>query len=285
MSSRISPARGPSPCGNARLPDDCGLRRGYLPRGPAGATVVSGTSFAAPQVSGAVALLAGMFPGATPDAIVDALVRGARDVGAPGATRYRRRHLNVAQAAALLAGADHAGPHVSMARAGRRTPRIRGSSSRVAHRSAAAARATAWPRPSSRSAACRRRPHGLSATPPDATSELGGLLGPSEVQRLSDGRHELWVRARDAAGTGARCARSSFPSIAWLRAAGLGIAQRTGVAASCTSTIPARELRSCATAWRSVGAIGAWHAVKPAARASPEAAGAAGQRAILRVRA
>ena len=79
--------RGPSPCGSAAtFPTIAAYGEEISLAGPAGATVVSGTSFAAPQVSGAVALLAAMFPGATPDALVDALVRGARDVGTPGAT-------------------------------------------------------------------------------------------------------------------------------------------------------------------------------------------------------
>ncbi|WP_082463490.1 S8 family peptidase [Sphingomonas sp. Leaf34] len=44
----------------------------------------SGTSFAAPQISGAVALLAQAFPNLTGAQIVDILFRSARDVGAPG---------------------------------------------------------------------------------------------------------------------------------------------------------------------------------------------------------
>ena len=49
-----------------RLPDARGLRRGDPDRGPGGSAVVSGTSFAAPQVTGAVALLAGDVPGRDP---------------------------------------------------------------------------------------------------------------------------------------------------------------------------------------------------------------------------
>ncbi|MGC5795608.1 S8 family peptidase [Sphingomonas sp. NFX23] len=44
----------------------------------------SGTSFAAPQISGAVALLAQAFPNLTGAQIVDILFRSARDAGAPG---------------------------------------------------------------------------------------------------------------------------------------------------------------------------------------------------------
>ena len=97
------------------LPTIAAYGDGIAVGGPGGETVVQGTSFAAPQVTGAVALLTAMYPGATPEAIIDALVRGARDVGAPGAdTDTGAGILNVAQAAALLAGADHAGPRVSL---------------------------------------------------------------------------------------------------------------------------------------------------------------------------
>ncbi|TRD11879.1 peptidase S8 [Erythrobacter insulae] len=47
-------------------------------------TVFSGTSFAAPQVSGAVALLAQAFPNLTAQQIVEILLNTARDAGAPG---------------------------------------------------------------------------------------------------------------------------------------------------------------------------------------------------------
>ena len=93
--------RGPSPCGNAVYPTLAAYGEGIPIESPGGSAVVSGTSFAAPQVTGAVALLAGMFPGATPDAIVDALVRGARDVGTPGSdTDTGAGILDVAKAAA-----------------------------------------------------------------------------------------------------------------------------------------------------------------------------------------
>ena len=107
--------RGPSTCSSAIFPTIAAYGDGIAVGGPGGETVVQGTSFAAPQVTGAVALLTAMYPGATPEAIIDALVRGARDVGAPGAdTDTGAGILNVAQAAALLAGADHAGPRVNL---------------------------------------------------------------------------------------------------------------------------------------------------------------------------
>ncbi len=48
------------------------------------AALWSGTSFAAPQISGAVALLAQAFPNLTGAQIVDVLFKSARDAGAPG---------------------------------------------------------------------------------------------------------------------------------------------------------------------------------------------------------
>jgi hypothetical protein len=44
-------------------------------------------------------------------------------------------------------------------------------------------------------------PFALTATPFDVTdSKLTGLIVPRQVRRLEDGRHSLFVRARDAAG-------------------------------------------------------------------------------------
>ena len=164
--------RGPSSCTNAIFPTIAAYGEGIAIEGPAGTTVVSGTSFAAPQVTGAVALLTAMFPGATPDAIVDALVRGARDVGTPGIDADTGAGvLNVPQAAALLTGADHAGPRAEPRRAlveGSRSSSA--SCSRAARRSVAAVRArpSLPPRSSRRTASRSRRSHShrRRSTPP-----------------------------------------------------------------------------------------------------------------------
>jgi hypothetical protein len=59
----------------------------------------SGTSFAAPQISGAVALLAQAFPNLTGAQIVDLLLRTARDAGAAGAdTTYGQGVLDLTRA-------------------------------------------------------------------------------------------------------------------------------------------------------------------------------------------
>ncbi|MET0180289.1 MAG: S8 family peptidase, partial [Novosphingobium sp.] len=62
-------------------------------------TVVSGTSFSAPQITGAVALLAQAFPNLSGRQIVDLLLRSARDAGAPGTDAvYGRGILDIANA-------------------------------------------------------------------------------------------------------------------------------------------------------------------------------------------
>ena len=62
-------------------------------------TVVSGTSFSTPQIVGAVALLAQAFPNLTGQAIVDLLLRTARDGGAAGTDAiYGRGILDIANA-------------------------------------------------------------------------------------------------------------------------------------------------------------------------------------------
>ena len=77
-------------------------------------TVFSGTSFAAPQVSGAVALLAQAFPTLTGAQIVEILLDTARDAGASGTDRtYGRGILDIAAALApagttRVAGSDTA---------------------------------------------------------------------------------------------------------------------------------------------------------------------------------
>lgn len=61
--------------------------------------VFSGTSFAAPQIAGAAALLIQAFPNLTATQVVDLLLRTARDAGAPGTdATYGRGLLDVAAA-------------------------------------------------------------------------------------------------------------------------------------------------------------------------------------------
>ena len=68
-----------------------------------GYTVVSGTSFSAPLIAGAAALLKERFPALTPTQIVDILLVSATDLGAPGTDPiYGRGLMNLAAAALPL---------------------------------------------------------------------------------------------------------------------------------------------------------------------------------------
>ena len=79
-------------------------------------TVVSGTSFSAPQIAGAAALLAQAFPNLTGQQIVDLLLRTGRDAGAVGTDAvYGRGILDIAaafqpQGTTSLAGTNTAVP-------------------------------------------------------------------------------------------------------------------------------------------------------------------------------
>ena len=257
--------------------------------GPGGEAVVQGTSFAAPQVTGAVALLTGDVPGRDAEAIIDALVRGARDVGAPGAdTDTGAGILNVAQAAALLAGADHAGPrvnlkarwskdadHPGLVLSGRAHERGGGTSDGV-KASAFIARhgipASTFP---------------LSATPLDPTfAALTGTVTPRQVRRLVDGRHTLFVRARDAAGNWGPVRAIVIPidrAAPAVRVSGA----RTGDVVD--AVLHVREHGSGLVSLRYrvevAGHPGRWRRLDPAERAEVTLHAKQGRRAILRVRA
>lgn len=75
----------------------------------------TGTSFAAPHISGAIALLAQAFPNLTSKQIVDLLLATARDVGAPGAdARYGMGVLDIAAAFAPTGTLSLAGTQVAV---------------------------------------------------------------------------------------------------------------------------------------------------------------------------
>ncbi|OJY65965.1 MAG: hypothetical protein BGP16_06040 [Sphingobium sp. 66-54] len=83
------------------------------------AFLFSGTSFSAPQVAGAAALLAQAFPNLTSRQIVELLLSSARDVGAPGAdARYGVGILDVAAAFAPRGTLTLAGTAATPALAG-----------------------------------------------------------------------------------------------------------------------------------------------------------------------
>lgn len=76
----------------------------------------SGTSFSAPQIAGAAALLAQAFPNLTSQQIVELLLTSARDVGAPGADgRYGVGILDVAAAFAPRGTLSLAGSTTTLA--------------------------------------------------------------------------------------------------------------------------------------------------------------------------
>jgi subtilisin family serine protease len=281
--------RGPSPCGNAVFPTLAAYGEGIVLDGPGGSATVSGTSFAAPQVTGAVALLAGMFPGATPDAIIDALVRGARDVGAPGADSDTGAGiLDVVRAANLLAGADHAGPrvtvnarwshdsaHPGVVLSGRVHERGGGTSAGVSAIAFVAIRGVPI------------APFALTATPLEATeSSLAGFLVPRQVHRAQDGRHGLFVRARDAAGNWGPVRRIELPIDRLppgVRASGV----RRGALVHTTVLVHERDSGLATLRYRlEIGGRPArWHSIEPSSRVQLTLRVARGPRTILRVRA
>jgi subtilisin family serine protease len=281
--------RGPSPCGNAVYPTLAAYGEGISIEGPGGSALVSGTSFAAPEVTGAVALLAGMFPGASPDAIVDALVRGARDVGTPGSdTDTGAGILDVAKAAALLTGADHAGPrvtinarwsrdsaHPGLVVFGRAHERGGGTSAGVAAVAFIGLRGVPV------------APIALTATPIDGTdSKLAGLIVPRQVRRLEDGRHSLFVRARDASGNWGPVRSVVLPidrEPPSVRASGV----RHGDLVAATLLVRERGSGLALLRYRVEvgGTPGRWHTLEPVAQAHLTLHVTHGHHAILRVRA
>ena len=77
------------------------------------AFLFSGSSYAAPQVSGAIALLAQAYPNLTAEQLVDLLLRSADDAGAPGIDPvYGRGILNIGRAFAPAGGTSLAGTSV-----------------------------------------------------------------------------------------------------------------------------------------------------------------------------
>jgi subtilisin family serine protease len=288
----VSPfsGRGPSPCGGALYPTLAAYGEGIPINTPTGVSVVSGTSFAAPQVSGAIALLDGMFPGVTPDAVVDALIRGARDVGPPGADPDTGAGvLDVPQAAALLAGSDHEGPRVSVTSgwsrdvahpglliSGRAQERGGGTSSGI-HAEAFVSLRGVPTGPFSALTASPRDQH-------DAT--LAGLIAPHVVRRALDGRHSLYVRARDAAGNWGPVREVVIPfdrDAPTVRARGVRHGNR--IALQLLVHDGGSGLLSLRYRVDLGGRDGRWRALTPAAQTALNLRAPRGRRIVLRVRA
>jgi hypothetical protein len=281
--------RGPSSCNAGIYPTLSAYGEAIAIAGPSGAAIVSGTSFAAPQVTGAVALLSAMYPGATPDAIIDALVRGARDVGAPGPDQDTGAGiLNVAQSAALLAGADHSGPRVDMSAqwskdaahpglvlSGRAQERGGGTSDGIT--------ASAFISPDG----VPGTPIPLTATPSDASSaQLAGAVTRRQVRLLIDGRHALYARARDASGNWGPARQVVLPID---RAAPTVHASGARHGDVIPTVLRIRERGSGLVTLRYrleiAGRPGRWHAVAPGAVVKVVLHARRGSRAVLRVKA
>jgi subtilase family serine protease len=76
--------RGPSPCDSSIKPDISAPGDGIVSAYLWGYAIMSGTSMAAPHVTGAVALLRSIDPSLTVDQLESALTLGAKDLAAPG---------------------------------------------------------------------------------------------------------------------------------------------------------------------------------------------------------
>ncbi len=76
--------QGPSPCDNSIKPDISAPGDGIFSAVPFGYEILSGTSMAAPHVTGSVALLRSINPSLTVDQLESALALGAKDLAEPG---------------------------------------------------------------------------------------------------------------------------------------------------------------------------------------------------------
>jgi hypothetical protein len=130
-------------------------------------------------------------------------------------------------------------------------------------------------------------PFALTVTPRAATSAaLAGRIAPRDVRRLYDGRHNLFVRARDAAGNWGPVRQVVLPvdrSAPTIRVSG---ARRDD---TISAVLHVRERGSGLVLLRyrlEVGRrVGRWHVLTPAAQSRVTLHAKAGVRAILRVRA
>jgi serine protease AprX len=76
--------RGPSPCDNSIKPDVSAPGDGILSAIPFGYEILSGTSMAAPHITGSVAVLRSINPALTVDQLESILTSGAKDLAEPG---------------------------------------------------------------------------------------------------------------------------------------------------------------------------------------------------------
>jgi hypothetical protein len=128
-------------------------------------------------------------------------------------------------------------------------------------------------------------PFALSATPRDVSAAtLAGLIAPRLVRRLVDGRHSLFVRARDAVGNWGPVRSVVLPvdrTAPAVRASGL----RHGDSVTAQLHVAERGSGLLTLRYRVElgGRGGRWHALRPAAQVRVTLHARRGRRAILRV--
>jgi subtilase family serine protease len=101
-------SRGPSPCDGSIKPEMSAPGVGILSSCPWGYATLSGTSMAAPHITGAVAVLRSINPALTVDQLESILTSGAKDLGIPGLdNNYGAGRLNLSLSAQIaLLGPD-----------------------------------------------------------------------------------------------------------------------------------------------------------------------------------
>jgi hypothetical protein len=131
------------------------------------------------------------------------------------------------------------------------------------------------------------KPFALTTTPLAGTeAELAGSLVPRQVLRIEDGRHNLYVRARDATGNWGPVRQVALPIDRIPPAVHASGVRRGGV---IDTTLLVNETGSGLALLRYRvevrGKAGPWRSIKPSSRAQLTLHVAPGPRAILRVQA
>ena len=162
--------------------------------------VFNGTSFAAPQIAGAVALLAQAFPNLTGAQIVNLLLTRARDAGDPGTdATYGRGILDIARAFAPAGTTSLAGTTTIVTLAGNGgTTSVPMGDAALAGRTVGAVILDAYGRAYDIDLA-----HGLNATAP-RLKLTAGLINQGRSVGFSAGTAELAFSISDNGGGGAR---------------------------------------------------------------------------------
>jgi subtilisin family serine protease len=184
---------GPSRCGGGQFPALVAPGTAIRSTGRYGldATDLAGTSFSAPRVAGALALLLQIAPPLTADQQAGLLTQSARDLGAAGNdVTFGAGALDVAAAARLLSPTlDIVPPVLSGATSAAAAIQIR------ADDAASAIAAAEWWADADPGAGA-----GLAMTAADGTLDSSSESLVASTVGLIPGHHEIGMRARDAAG-------------------------------------------------------------------------------------